>query len=163
MFAGGDSVVTVILTSVAFSVTVVTGFRSHPAYSTAISNERSLGPACTRDQLMDARVHTVSAALVTDAPLARAAVIKIIRTARCMAVLSPSDHALSSAEENSKAGLVLIWLLSIGGVVLLFATTGVLHYLGLGLILASSIVSIRHSLRLRAFAHERSQDQEPQG
>jgi hypothetical protein len=53
----------------------------------------------------------------------------------------------------STAGLALIWLLSIAGVVLIFATTGVLHYLGLSLTLASSIVSIRHGLRLRAFLH----------
>jgi hypothetical protein len=61
-------------------------------------------------------------------------------------------------KKPSKAGLVVIWLLSVAGVVLLFATTGVVHYLGLGLILASSIVSIRHGLQLRAFARERSID-----
>jgi hypothetical protein len=62
-------------------------------------------------------------------------------------------------KKPSTAGLALIWLLSIAGVVLIFATTGVLHHLGLGLILASSIVSIRHGLRLRAFARRRPTDE----
>jgi hypothetical protein len=57
------------------------------------------------------------------------------------------------------ASRLLIWLLSIAGVALIFTTTGVLFYFGLVLILASSIVSIRHGLRLRAAARERSKDE----
>jgi hypothetical protein len=62
-------------------------------------------------------------------------------------------------KKPSTANLLLIWLLSIAGVALIFTTTGVLFYFGLGLILASSIVSIRHGLRLRAVARERSKDE----
>jgi hypothetical protein len=65
-------------------------------------------------------------------------------------------------QKPGRASLVLIWLLSIAGVVLLYTTTGVPRYLGLGVIVAGSVVSIRHSLRLRAYFRdaksERSQD-----
>ena len=62
-------------------------------------------------------------------------------------------------QKPSTAGLLLIWLLSIAGVVLVLTTTGVAYYFGLGLILASSIVSIRRGFQLRAFARERSKDE----
>jgi hypothetical protein len=64
-------------------------------------------------------------------------------------------------KKPSTASLMLVWLLNIAGIVLLFATTGVLHYLGLGLVLGTGIASIWRGLRLWAVARERPKDQEP--
>jgi hypothetical protein len=62
----------------------------------------------------------------------------------------------ATPQKPGTASLLAIWLLSIAGLVLLFASQGVPHYVGLALIVGGSIVSIRHGLQLRAFYRAQS-------